>query len=341
MTEPTRPVPRIGMRWKLLALFAGAFTVVFVAIAAWVVAFAGNNAQDRLVLQLRQTAQGGAATVDGDQLRQLLTTTAAVPDRDQAFGLDYPDSPLYRSQAEQLMRIRQIVPEANPYSYFREPADQKLYYAVSAGFLLPEQFGITYRVPVADVVGPDTYQRMEQGLLQTTDEPQYTDDYGTWISSFSPIRSGDLELRSAIGVDYPIAYVDQVRAQTRGLVIPALGLAYLVLLVLVLVVSGTVVRPLRRLTEATRRIADGEYDLDVRALVRSRFPDEMDELGESFARMAAKVRAREEHLTREVTRLRVQIDTAQKDQAVREITESDFFGDLTARAAELRRRIRE
>ncbi|MBK6764703.1 MAG: methyl-accepting chemotaxis protein [Micrococcales bacterium] len=112
------------------------------------------------------------------------------------------------------------------------------------------------------------------------------------------------------------------------------------LLLLVLILSSTLVRPLARLTAATRRIADGEYDLDVRSLVKSRFPDEMYELGQSFTVMAEKVAARERHLTKEVQRLRVEIDQSKRDEAVREITSTDFFEDLSGKADRSRAALR-
>jgi len=68
--------------------------------------------------------------------------------------------------------------------------------------------------------------------------------------------------------------------------------------------------------------------------------DEMFTLAESFAEMAKKVGLRERSLTREVQRLKVEIDHARREEAVKEITESDFFSDLTAKAAEMRRKAR-
>jgi hypothetical protein len=67
----------------------------------------------------------------------------------------------------------------------------------------------------------------------------------------------------------------------------------------------------------------------------------MAELANSFAQMAAKVAARERSLAREVKRLRVEIDEVKREAAVKEITESDFFSDLTSKAADMRRRMRE
>jgi nitrate/nitrite-specific signal transduction histidine kinase len=140
-------------------------------------------------------------------------------------------------------------------------------------------------------------------------------------------------------MDYSLEYVQDVQQQARAQVFPVLAVSYVLLILLVLLVSTLLVRPLRRLTLATRRIADGEYDLDLDRLTRSRFTDEMSDLADSFKVMAAKVAARERALTKEVQRLRVQIDNAQRDQSVREITETDFFADLAAKADDLRSRM--
>ena len=70
----------------------------------------------------------------------------------------------------------------------------------------------------------------------------------------------------------------------------------MVLILLVLAISTRLVRPLKRLTEATARVADGEYDLNVRSLVSARFPDEMSISANSFAQMASKVDIRKKTL---------------------------------------------
>ena len=332
---------RIGMRWKLLWAFAGAFTVIFLFVSIWVIRFATNTAEDRLTSQLAETSTGGASTINARQFQRLVDTVEPVPDPSNPTGLGYPDSDLYRAQAEQLMRIRQIVPEANPYSYYRNPADDKLYFVASAGYLLEPQFGVTFMVPVDAIVSPATYARMEQGLVETTSEPAYVDEFGSWISSYSPVTNSDGQTVGAIGVDYPNGYVDQVRKRARDTVIPVVAVSYVILLIVVMLLSSMLVRPLQRLTAATRRVANGEYDLDVRSLGRSWFPDEMYDLGESFAIMASKVGAREKSLTRQVQRLKVEIDTVKKEAAVKEITETDFFADLTRKAAEHRRRMKD
>lgn len=141
-------------------------------------------------------------------------------------------------------------------------------------------------------------------------------------------------------MDYPLTYVTEVQSGVQQRLYPVLGISYIVLLALVLALSTSLTRPLKRLTAATERIAAGEYDLDVQGMVRARFPDELYTLAEAVATMAAKVGARERSLTREVQRLKVEIDATRREEAVKEITETDFFSDLTSKAADMRRRIR-
>jgi methyl-accepting chemotaxis protein len=315
--------------------------VVFAFIAIWIFQYTTTVAKERLENELNRSALGGAATISAPEFVELNATVPAVPDGTYEYGLGYPDSPLYDLIARELFSIRQIVKDAKVYSYYLDPADGKLYFSASGGYYVtPEPVGVQFKVPVIDVVDPATYAYMEQGLTATTEQKEYSDDFGNFISSYTPILDDAGTPVGAIGLDYPQSYVAEVQDGIRRQLFPVLGFSYIALLLLVLVLSTSLARPLRRLTAATGRIANGEYDLDVTGLVRTRFPDEMFTLAESFAEMAKKVGLRERTLTREVQRLKVEIDHTRREEAVKEITESDFFSDLTAKAAEMRRKAR-
>ena len=120
---------------------------------------------------------------------------------------------------------------------------------------------------------------MEQGLQGLTTQPAYTDALGDWISAYAPLIAANGTIVGGIGVDYPLTYVHEVAAKARWQLAPVLVVSLPVLLGLVVLVSSMVVRPLRKLTAATKRVAEGEYDIPVQSLVGSRFPDELYELG--------------------------------------------------------------
>ncbi|MEY2977302.1 MAG: hypothetical protein RLZZ435_1441, partial [Cyanobacteriota bacterium] len=66
--------------------------------------------------------------------------------------------------------------------------------------------------------------------------------------------------------------------------------------------------------------------------------DELGKLAQVFQDMARQVYAREESLKRQVQQLEIQIDESKRQQSVREITESDFFYEMQAKAKEIRQR---
>jgi HAMP domain-containing protein len=332
---------RIAMRWKLLAAFATAFTVVFVFIALYVLQFSTQNAQARLENELMTFATGGAKGIDAEQFFELVTTVPAVVDESNPFGLGYPTSPLYSDQARALFNLNNITGEALSYSYFKDPKDGKLYAAATSAFFVDPSLGYPYKVPISETSSPATNERMNDGLSQPILQPAYTDAYGSWISAYVPIVDKNGNTVGGLGVDYPITYVDEVKRDVLSRLLPILIAAYLILLGVVLLLSTTLVRPLKRLTAASARIADGEYDVDLSSFSGSRFPDEMYELAESFATMARKVGAREKSLSQEVQRLKVEIDQTRRAEAVREITENDSFADLARKAAEMRERMRK
>jgi len=337
----TKRTIRVAMRWKLLAAFATAFTVVFVFIALYVLQFSTQNAQTRLENELKTFATGGAKGINAEQFVELIATVPPVVDETNPFGLGYPSSPLYADQARALFNLNNITGEALSYAYFKDPKDGLLYAAASSGYFLDPQIGYTYKVAISNTSSVETNELMNEGLAQPTLQPAYTDAYGSWISAYVPILDKKGAVVGGLGVDYPITYVDEVKRDVLSRLLPILIAAYLILLGVVLLLSTTLVRPLKRLTAASARIADGEYDLDLSSFSGGRFPDEMYELAESFATMARKVGAREKSLSQEVQRLKVEIDQTRRAEAVREITENDGFADLARKAAEMRERMRE
>jgi len=333
---------RFSLRWKLLATFAGVFTVVFAFLAVWIFQYTTTTTTQRLQTQLENAAVGGAQTLNGDEFATVIATVPAIKDPSNPTGLGYPTDPTFKRIAQQLLNINTLVPDANPYTYYRDPVDGQLYFAVSAGAVVDPPIGVPYKVKVSEIVNASTEALMAEGLAGTVRQEPYTDDYGSWISTYTPIFTSDGKtVVGAIGVDYPLTYVSQVQRDVQNRLYPVLAFAYIVLLALVLLLSTTLTRPLKRLTAATERIASGEYDLDVKSLVPSRLPDELYTLAESVASMAEKVGARERSLTREVQRLKVEIDSVKREEAVREITDSDFFSDLKIKAEQMRVRMQE
>jgi HAMP domain-containing protein len=348
----------IGMRWKLLIAFGLGFTVVFAAVAVWILRFSTDTATERVEETLRSISVGGATTIDTDAFLQLLEVDPTV-----VPGERYPDSSGYLAGSEtdeqseyltddrywahvkELADIRRTNPDASPYTFYAAP-DGTVRFVGSWGALgYPRMMedppdGGKFMQDVLEIIDEPTLEYFRRGLVETTEQPAYVDALDTWISAYTPITTDDGTVIGAIGVDYPLSYVDEVRSRVLRVLYPVFGLAYLVLLVLVVYLSGWLTRRIGRIAAATQRMADGDYDVDLRSVARSVFPDEMTELASSFVIMSDKVDRRQRALVQQVQVLKVEIDETKRREAVEAITDSDFFASLSAKAGMMRAKVK-
>jgi GAF domain-containing protein len=94
---------------------------------------------------------------------------------------------------------------------------------------------------------------------------------------------------------------------------------------------------LRRLVQAAQSVGMGEMTREQAAELETVIGrDELARLGQAFGRMAQQVIEREETLRRQVEELRIVVDEARKARQVAEITETEYFQQLLAKAKELR-----
>ncbi|HEX6985154.1 MAG TPA: HAMP domain-containing protein, partial [Planctomycetaceae bacterium] len=101
-------------------------------------------------------------------------------------------------------------------------------------------------------------------------------------------------------------------------------------------------RPLLRLETAARAVESGRLSpAEATELQATAGDDELGQLVRVFGRMAGEVVEREQRLRREVAELQIQIDHDKKARQVAEITETDYFQSLQARAKELRQAIKD
>lgn len=325
---------RLSVRWKLLVAFLLAFTLVLAVIWVWIYTFTTQTTQGRLVTEMRLTSQTVAAGLDRaaftDFIKRIekqgpgqVSDALAQPHIEQMFA----DLALHRQSVEGLGLV----------SYYRD-REGVIRIAGLVGYVPDDQIGSYAGLPADEVTTDEVVSFMRRGLEGTIDQPAYQGAFGLWISAYTPVVTQSGDLVGGLLYDVPLTYVDSVQAQLRSRLIPIMVGSYAVMVLLVLALASTLTRPLKRLDRAARRVADGDYDVDMKALVPRWLPDEMSALARSFGLMAAKVAARERSLTQEVRRLRVEIDQTRRAQAVQDITDTEFFAELVEKAAQMRRR---
>lgn len=148
------------------------------------------------------------------------------------------------------------------------------------------------------------------------------------LATKQQIISGTDETRA--GIDRKISTMRYAFiGSLAGVIVLVTGLAFLL--------SRTITRPILRVTNAARAIEKGEFgEEEIAGLSRSQGEDEVALLSRVFASMATQVKARENHLKKQVEELRIEIDQTKKAQEVSRITESDYFQRIQEAARKIR-----
>lgn len=363
--DPHTLVPRtpFNLATKLVIGFTFVFTLLFLGAFYWFYAFSTERAIARILADLEATAQGAAAGIDGASLRRLFLEGTADAD-------GRSDHPLYAEQLQWLQTVQSVEPRAWPYTYVagREPgqivalADLWILTDPSKAFRFREETVsvgslssglealtvnlprdrrcIAARAPIEGQALAGLRGELRYATCRLLRRVGYTDAYGSWVSAYAPIVDAAGAKVGALGVDFELAHVDEVQDAILSSTGRAFLLTYAALLLLVLILSRILTRPIVRLTTVAERVGDGDYEQDFAPLRQRRFRDEIGLLADVFQRMTEKIGVRERTLRRQVQALRIEIDEGKRKREVAEIVETDFFRDLQARAHDMRQRQR-
>ncbi len=328
-TPQKKPRSRfISLRVKLLFGFTILFAVVFAGAYYWFYNFATNMALDRIRDDMLSTLNGAIAGINGDEFADMAQN--AQP---EASGM--PDSdPRYQRHQDWIARLHLVEPRGNPYTFVHGTKPYEILW-----------IGDIFRVirPADQTKFRDPYDSSQSllynGLSEVTARmTPYTDQWGSWVSAYGPIRDSKGQIVGGVGLDFSADYVLQVQQAIADKMVLAFLVTYSTLFILIFAYSRVLTRPIVVLTRATRRIADGKYDLDLSRMMGGFLRDEIGVLAEMFQIMKEKVREREQTLIRQVEELKIEVDEAKSQKQVKEIVESDFFQQLEAKARRMRER---
>ncbi len=317
----------ISWQIRLLIAFSVIFTVFFVAAFAWFYWYASNAAMDDISSELYARLETGAASIDGDELLEMYEDNLDSVD-------DYPDEPRFWEHAEWLSVVGGEESYGWAYTYMGTgQPDEVIFIGCSGALYDPPEgpwFGERY------VAGDD--EQIAAGLSRIVIEDYLIEDeWGDWLSGYAPIYNEDGEAVAALGIDISADYVWEVQTQIQTTVAIVFVVTYIPLLVAVLLVSRAMTRPIVRVTQAAREIAQGKYEQDLSAIHQVRLRHEISELAEAIEE-SGRVHIREKQLKAEVAELKIQIDEEKRKRHVDEIVEGEFFQDLQAKARQMRSR---
>jgi HAMP domain-containing protein len=353
----------ISLRVQLLLAFLLLFGVLAGGIFYWFYSFSDdlvtkrfydfstNAAMDRLQEDLNTLLVGVSAQIDGDQFQSLVEDkqleTLVRQEEATPNGGIYPDDPRYWEHVQLLGLIYRIDPRTGLYTFVAGDKPGEIVWIGSSGATKEQPSGAKFR-QVSDY-GADA-SIILAGLKQTSFYLQiYQDEFGKWISGYTPIKNSKGEIVGGLGIDFRAEYVERiqqdlevqivqnVRHDVQNGILVATGITAIFVIIMVLLISGLLTRPITALTRVAERIGEGDYEQDLSGLTPGRFSDETGKLAEVFEIMVGKVHQREEKLKKQVAELQIVIDEHRRQEQVSEIVDSDFFRDLQDKARKMRR----
>jgi GAF domain-containing protein len=268
------------------------------------------------------------------RLQNIATLASLQQDGDtlvkvQAQGDDYYN---------QIHATNQQIKSSDPdlrYVYTMKEENGKIHFVVDAGF--PGEAGFSpfdelYEMPSQTLV--ENFDTMTGTIV----EPKfYTDEYGSFLSAYTPIFTSDGQRVGALGVDITAnTVIAQERAFLLQLVL--IFIATLPLMVLAGVVSANfLAKPIVGLRNLASRISEGDYSFKITEIPHTR---ELADLSLDFNQMSEKlsgliydleqrVAERTESLTRKTEQLRAASHIARQTAEIQELSKLlDMVADL-------------
>ncbi|HEV8672845.1 MAG TPA: HD domain-containing phosphohydrolase [Methylomirabilota bacterium] len=257
--------------WRRLSWRLGASFLGLAAVAILVSGFLQYRAQDRWLRQslgglLLNIARTGALLLDGD-LHEAVVRTGRT------------DTAEYAALRAQLTRIQQVNGLADPVYTLTGLVGDTATFAVISQVDVP--VGAPYAL--APAIRPAVARALVEGAAAYTDV--YTNEHGTWITAFAPVRDAAGRPVAVLDVDFRAdVYLVELAAVRRRLYLHSLAGALLALLAGV-VWARRITRPVWQLAALARAVVEG--DLTARAPVRAR--DEIGMLGNVFHLMVERL----------------------------------------------------
>ncbi len=153
---------------------------------------------------------------------------------------------------------------------------------------------------------PEALPTLHRGFQHpSVDDRPYSDEWGTFLSGYAPIRNGNGEY--LVGLDMRAEELGRQLQSIRIAGLLSLALSIILALIFSRVLSSQVVKPVRMLIDRCRTIADGQLD----RLAEVSSGDELEQLVDAFNAMSlrlAESRAQADSAQQELKQARDQLE---------------------------------
>lgn len=345
-TVSKKPSTFLSIRDKLLIVFTILFTGAFGTLFYLFYDFAVDVAVQRMRKNLEDALLAAAAGVDVDDMMRLYRE--AQPN-DEGFS----DSSLYRQQIDWFQQVHDVNPDVWPYTFVRgnqadtrrigEPVltNDEVIFLVDLWSRYDTSKAVKFLEPYA--ASPQMIETLEQGTVVHRPEVPLHDQWGGWITAYAPLRDsqGNIVPGVGIGADLTAEYLREIKSGIFRRMLITFLVCYLILFILICIVADNLTRRTISLANVANEIGDGNYEHNLDEFSQPLLEDEITQLANMFKAMMDKVKNREFTLKKQVSDLRIEIDEQRRSEEVKEITDNDFFKELTEKAKLIRNRYYE
>lgn len=264
-----------SFRTKLTLYFLFALTLVIVTGNFLAYNFNFNSQFADLRQKLKSMSAIASLLIDADTLMSVPLNPGGV------------NSPQYKVIAQKLLAIKKSNPNIK-YIYTIFKTDQP---GVWRFIVDPNPLPVEERLKgVSSFPGGayDVTRAPEMAAAYngpTADKKIAVDEWGKTLSGYAPIRDKAGKVVAVLGIDFDAGnvYAIQKNALLSGVFVLFVGILFS--LILAFIISKRISRPLKKLTEGTRKIASGnlDYKVDIRG------KDEIAQLAQEFNGMASSL----------------------------------------------------
>ncbi len=214
-------------------------------------------------------------------------------------------SPSYKTLKERLLGVMRVMPELRyVYILTRTPKEGALKFIIDVGLGERERARAAFPGEGYDASGIPELLAAFRG--PSADEKLEKDKWGVSLSGYAPIYDEKRTVLGVVGIDIAAddIYATQQQVRNRALLVLLVGTVFSAFLGLL--ISGGLAKPVKRLSEGTRRIAQGDFAHRVEV----RGHDEIARLAAAFNTMASDLEGYIAELKR---------TTAEKERMLKEL----------------------
>lgn len=256
-----------SLQWKLTASFVILILLITSLTYVYTYSEAKKALKETVREELTEVAAMASTQIKGDALNKLL----ALKPGDEG-------SSEYMKIVSLLSGMRSYSTELSNFYIMKKEGD-KIFFIVDD--IYPDDYA---------AIGEE-YTDYDDALLPGFDGPTassdfYTDQWGTFLSGYAPIKNSDGVVVALIGIDMDVTKVVEKQDFLGSLIYIIMGVSILLAALIILFFSATIIKDIKRLTKVANQISAGELDLQ---LPEIKSKNEIYELNEGLKSVVAAV----------------------------------------------------